>query len=58
MKALKVNWSSLIRRQIEETLAEEERKRAVDRLIQHVQHRPTVERGFTVKSIREDRDSR
>ncbi len=58
MKSLEVNWSSIIRRQIEEMVDAEERKQILDSLLKRIETQPSVERGFASKSIREDRDSR
>jgi hypothetical protein len=51
-----VNWSREIRNFIHSRVKQEERKKVVARLSERLSRMPKTERGFSSKSIREDRD--
>jgi predicted transcriptional regulator len=57
MKEVKVNWSEEIRRFITQRIEDEERKRNLQKAIEILKGRKKVEKGFSAKSVREDRDS-
>lgn len=56
MKKYDIKWSKEIRFYIEQRLAEEERRRTLMKISQDLNKIPRTEKGFSVKSVREDRD--
>ena len=59
MKELDLNWSEEIRKFIQRRVDEEERERKINEALEILKRTPvSVERGFSAKSVREDRDSR
>ena len=59
MKELDINWSEEIRKFIQRRVDEEERGRKIGEALEILKRTPvSVERGFSAKSVREDRDSR
>ena len=59
MKELDINWSEEIREFIRRRIDEEERRKKINEALEILQRTPvSVERGFSAKSVREDRDSR
>ncbi|NJF24679.1 hypothetical protein [Thermococcus sp. Bubb.Bath] len=57
MKEVKINWSEEIRRFITQRIEDEERKRNLQKALKILKEGKGVERGFSAKSVREDRDS-
>jgi len=58
MKELNINWSEEIREFIRRRIDEEERRRKIREALELLKRTPvSVERGFSAKSVREDRDS-
>ncbi len=59
MKELDINWSREIREFIRRRINEEERRKKISEALEILKRTPvSVERGFSAKSVREDRDSR
>ena len=59
MKELDINWSEEIREFIRRRIDEEERRKKIKEALEILKRTPvSVERGFSAKSVREDRDSR
>ena len=59
MKELDINWSEEIRKFIQRRVDEEERGRKIGEALEILKRTPvSVERGFSAKSVRDDRDSR
>ncbi|MGC8961475.1 MAG: type II toxin-antitoxin system CcdA family antitoxin [Candidatus Bathyarchaeia archaeon] len=58
MKRYDVNWSEEIRKAIIERIREIERAKAAEEISNIIERLPKAEAGFSVKSVREDRDSR
>ncbi len=59
MKELDINWSEEIRAFIQRRIDAEERGRKIGEALEILKRTPvSVERGFSAKSVREDRDSR
>ena len=58
MKELNINWSKEIREFIRRRIDEEERRRKIREALELLKRTPvSAERGFSAKSVREDRDS-
>ncbi|MDI3476224.1 MAG: hypothetical protein PWQ79_2060 [Thermococcaceae archaeon] len=57
MKTVKVNWSEEIRKFIIHRIEEEERKKNIQKALEILEGKKSVEKGFSSKSVREDRDS-
>ncbi|WP_175058829.1 hypothetical protein [Thermococcus sp. 2319x1] len=57
MKGISINWSEEIRRFIIQRIEEEERKKNLQKALEILKGKKSVERGFSAKSVREDRDS-
>jgi hypothetical protein len=57
MKRFNVNWSEEVRRFIVQRIEEEERKRNLQKALEILKERKSIEKGFSAKSVREDRDS-
>ena len=58
MKQLNINWSEEIREFIRQRIDEEERRRKLKEALEILrQSKSSVERGFSAKVVREDRDS-
>ncbi len=58
MKQLNINWSEEIREFIRQRIDEEERRRKLKEALEILrQSKGSVERGFSAKVVREDRDS-
>lgn len=57
MKEVHVDWSDYLRHAIEERVAKEKRNIIVKKLEGILKGTPRPPRGFSVKSIREDRNS-
>ena len=57
MREVNINWSEEIRKFIIQRIKEEERKKNLQRALEILEGRKGVERGFSAKSVREDRDS-
>ncbi len=59
MKELDINWSEEIREFIRRRIDEEERRKKISEALEILKRTPvSVEKGFSSKSVREDRDSR
>ena len=58
MKKYDINWSEEIRKAIIERISEIERAKAAEEISKMIEGLPKAETGFSVKSVREDRDSR
>ena len=58
MKKYDINWSEEIRKAIIERISEIERAKAAEEISKMIESLPKAETGFSVKSVREDRDSR
>jgi len=57
MKELNINWSEEIRKFIIQRIEDEKRKKNIQKALKILKGRKSVERGFSAKSVREDRDS-
>jgi len=57
MKKYDINWSEEIREFIKKRIEEEEKKRALQEVIEIVESLPGVPKGTAKKLVREDRDS-
>ncbi|HIH73230.1 MAG: Uncharacterized protein XD43_0026 [Thermococcales archaeon 44_46] len=57
MKGININWSEEIRQFIIQRIEEEERKKNLQKALEILKGRKNVEKGFSAKSVREDRDS-
>ncbi|AMM53282.1 type II toxin-antitoxin system VapB family antitoxin [Pyrococcus kukulkanii] len=58
MKEFDINWSEEIRKFIKERIEYEERKRTLEKALELLKNTPgSVERGFSARAVREDRDS-
>ncbi|ALV61793.1 hypothetical protein ADU37_CDS00940 [Thermococcus sp. 2319x1] len=57
MKGISINWSEEIRRFIIQRIEEEERRKNLQKALEILKGKKSVERGFSAKSVREDRDS-
>jgi len=57
MREVNINWSEEIRKFIIQRIKEEERKRNLQKALEILERKESVERGFSAKSVREDRDS-
>jgi len=57
MREVNINWSEEIRKFIIQRIKEEERKKNLQKALEILKGRKGVERGFSAKSVREDRDS-
>jgi len=57
MREVNINWSEEIRKFIIQRIKEEERKRNLQKALEILERKKSVERGFSAKSVREDRDS-
>ncbi len=58
MKELDINWSEEIREFIRRRIDKEERRKKINEALEILKRTPvSVERGFSAKSVREDRDS-
>jgi len=57
MREININWSEEIRKFIIQRIEEEERKKNLQKALEILEGRKSVERGFSAKSVREDRDS-
>lgn len=58
MKRVNINWSSVIRDYIKEVLEKEERRQLWMQAMHELSRIPPAEEGFSVRSVREDRDNR
>ena len=56
-RSFRNNWSEEIRKFIIQRIKEEERKRNLQKALEILERKKSVERGFSAKSVREDRDS-
>jgi hypothetical protein len=58
-KALKkeVNWPEEIRRFIEEKIREVEAKKTIERIMKEIENTEGVPKGFSVRLVKEDRES-
>ncbi len=57
MKKYNINWSEEIRAFIRKRIEEEEKKQALQEVIELVESLPGVPKGTAKKLVREDRDS-
>ena len=57
MKKYDISWSEEIREFIKKRIEEEEKKRALQEVIELVESLPGVPKGTAKKLVREDRDS-
>jgi len=57
MRKYDINWSREIREFIKKRIEEEEKKRALQEVIEIVESLPGVPKGTAKKLVREDRDS-
>ena len=52
-----VNWSEVVRRSIEEKIAQLEMERTINRVEEHLREIPELPRGTIYKWLRNDRES-
>jgi hypothetical protein len=57
MRMVNINWSEEVRKFIIQRIEEEERKRNLQKALEILKKRKRVEKGFSARSVREDRDS-
>jgi hypothetical protein len=55
MKIVKINWSDFIRSAIDKRIKLEERRKALEMVERLLRDVPPAPPGFTMKSVREDR---